>query len=97
MALSWKGAPKDPEDVRDYGVDWTAPLEDRTIDSSTWLVKEGDVIVDDAIFDDHKTTVRFSGGTVASSPATITNHIVLDDGQELDLDCVLIIKERIIK
>lgn len=39
MALSI--GPKDPDEVLDYGLDWTARLVGDTISTSQWIVPDG--------------------------------------------------------
>lgn len=97
MATSWKGAPKDPEDVVDYAQDWANEIGDRTITLSQWFVESGDVTIEDDSTSGSVCTVRLSGGTVAASPSTLRNHATFSDGQELDCSNVLVIKERVLK
>lgn len=97
MAISWAKAPKDPEDVADYTINWAAELGVLTISSSVYSVVDGDVVIDDQDNDNTTATVRLSAGTVAQSPAILNNHIVLSDGQERDVNAQLPIKERIVK
>ncbi len=51
MAMTWPSA-KDPDEVKDYVVDWTERLAADTITTSTWIVPLG--IVKDS--DTHTTT-----------------------------------------
>lgn len=97
MATSWKGAPKDPEDIIDYTVDWAADLGARTITDSVFTVASGDVVIVDSAWTDTTASVRLSGGTVAASPSQVNNHITLSTGEELDVTNALVIKERTTK
>ncbi len=99
MADNWKKAPKDPQDVRDYGVNWAADLPTgATITASAWTIVSGDVSIveDDIPVPATGVVVRLGGGTVALSPSVLNNHITLSTGEELDLDIALPIKERVI-
>ncbi len=102
MATSWKDAPKDPQDVKDYGIDWSADLAaleggpNLTISESVWTVTAGDVVIEQQDHTDTLSVVRLSGGTVGT-PQTLNCHVTLSDGQELDADQPLTIKERINK
>ncbi|MER9814295.1 hypothetical protein [Mesorhizobium sp. M0129] len=90
---------KDPDAIRDFGINWTADLGTSTISSSTWLL-DGEAWPVDAdlvkVADSHtttNTTVRLSGGIVGTS-YLVTNHIVMSDGEEDDFSQKLKIKER---
>lgn len=86
MAKNWDKAPKDPQDVRDYGIDWTDDIGDATIVGSTWTVAANDdseIVLGDGVFTDTTTAIRLSGG-VAGTTARITNHVVLSNGEEAD-------------
>lgn len=98
MATSWKDAPKDPEDVRDYAYDWSADMPaEVTIATSVWTVVSGDVTIVQDSHNNTVSTVRLGGGTVPGSPSVLNCHVVLSDGQELDVDNSLKIAERITK
>lgn len=84
---TWK-APKDPDAVRDFGINWAKDIGTATISSSEWTVVSGAAVVDSDIFDDTTTTARISGG-VDGSTCIFNNHIVLSDGQEDDKTCRL--------
>lgn len=94
--------PKDPDAIRDYGVDWTddAP-EGETVVTSTWLLDDvswtgvaGVTNVSTSIDSDGLgTIVRISGGT-AGDRYEVTNHVVFSDGQEDDWTETLKIKAR---
>lgn len=95
MPTNWNDAPKDPEAIRDYAMDWTADIGEATITDQTWEVVDGDVqIVQDGLSDDLKTTiVRLSGGT-AGQTCHIKNHVVLSTGEEDEYTGVLVIAQR---
>jgi hypothetical protein len=96
MATDWANAPKDPQAVRDYGIDWSADIGANTILASTWVIALGDVSGVVIVQDDHTTTtttVRLSGGVVGSS-VTITNHVTLSNGEEDDQTGTIKIRDR---
>lgn len=81
MAKTW-AAVKDPQEIVDFGVDWSADLGTKTIVASVWSVVSGTIVIDDGtVFDDTTTTVRTSGGTVGET-ASLLNHITLSNGEE---------------
>lgn len=96
-----KWSPKDPQDVRDYWVDFTSLLaEGEVVTAAT--VDVGDLATPDAPytvlsivsddFTDAMVRARFSGG--APGKYGIKYHVVTSTGQEFDLTKVLTIKER---
>ncbi|MES0071927.1 hypothetical protein [Mesorhizobium sp. M0058] len=100
MATAIKWGPKDPDAIRDFGIDWTPDLpDDVTITASTWLldgaawVGGGDLVKVGSSFTGTNTTVRISGG-VAGTTYLVTNRIVMSDGEEDDFSQKLKIKER---
>jgi hypothetical protein len=88
MSLSWPA--KDPSDVLDYRIDWTAILRSDTIETSTWSVPSA-LTVDSHSFTDTRTTVWLSGGTVGEH--RITNTIVTASGRTLQRSVVLPVQE----
>ncbi len=81
----------DPDEVRDFGIDWSADIGSNTIASSVWTVVSGTITI---VADSHTTkttTVRLHGGVVGTKPAVL-NHIILSDGEELELTCSIKIK-----
>lgn len=91
---------KDPDAIRDFGINWAPDLPDAvTIASSTWLLDGAAWPVDAdlvKVADSHattNTTVRISGGIVGTS-YLVTNHIVMSDDEEDDFSQKLKIKER---
>jgi hypothetical protein len=94
--MTW--GPKDPDAIRDYGINWLPDLGDKTITASTWLLNGAAWTGSDLVkvadsFADTTATVRISGGTVGES-YVVTNHIVMSDGEEDDFSQKLKIKER---
>lgn len=87
---------KDPDDILDYVVDWTARLavEDIIVESA-FTVVSGDIAVDSYSIDEaqKKTTVWLSGGTEGET-AVVLNRIVTAGGRQMDQTCGLKIKSR---
>lgn len=87
---------KDPQDVLDTGFDWDSQsfLTDRatTISSSDWTVPSG-LTEDAASNTTTKTLIRISGGTV-NTDYTITNHVVLANGEEYDRSILIKVRAK---
>lgn len=92
MALSWPN--KDPNEVLDYQLNWARRLaEGDAIASSTWIVDEGDVVVDSDDFTDEKTTVWLSGGAV-DTRCKLTNRVTTEGGRTMDQSVIIRIREK---
>ncbi|RWB66560.1 hypothetical protein [Mesorhizobium sp.] len=92
MAKTWAQF-KDPQEIRDFGIDWAAAIGTKTITASTWSVVAGTVVIDS---DDHtttNTTVRLSGGTVGET-CQLLNHVTLSDGEEYEQTGQVKVKQR---
>lgn len=77
---------KDPAEVKDYAIDWTAHLADsETISTSTWEVEAGLTVPATPTASTTTTvaTVWLSGGT-AGVPYCVTNHVVTNQGREFE-------------
>lgn len=100
MATKW--SPKDPQDVRDYWVDFTSLLaEDETLTAATVTIAAAQHEVtapyeDLSVVEDGLATplvrVRTDGGTPAAY--VIQYHVTTSSGQEFDLTKTLVVKER---
>lgn len=90
MALSI--GPKDPDEVLDYGLDWTARLVGDTISTSQWIVPDGIVKGIDS-HDDTSTTIWLSGGKIDET-YEMTNRVVTAGGRTMDQSVKLKIKAR---
>jgi len=80
---------KDPQETKDFGVDWTTPLDQipDTISSSTWTLTG--TLTSVATSNTTKTTsIRIAGG-VAGEDCTVTNHVVLAGGQQWEVSFTL--------
>lgn len=84
---------KDPDEVLDYGVDWTAWMAaGDTIDTSTW-VKAGSAVIDSTAVDGLVTSVWLSGGMTGEF-VRLTNRIVTTDGRTAERSLMIVIEER---
>jgi hypothetical protein len=91
MSLSWPS--KDPGEVLDYQIDWSALLDGDTIDASSFAVLSGSVVVDSDSIDNVTTTVWLSGGTL-NETCTIENTIETAVGRTFQQSVRLRIRER---
>lgn len=89
--MAWDA--KDPQAVRDYGVDWSRDLGTATISTSTWTVIAGTVTVVTSSRTTTTTTVRLAGGADGET-AEVLNHIILNDGQEDEKTCRLKVRSQ---
>lgn len=84
----------DPDAELDYVEDWSAWLETGdTIDSSSVVVVEGDVVVEAQTNDDTSITAWISGGTVGTD-AYVTFRAVTAGGRTDDRTIKLQVRER---
>lgn len=90
MALSWPY--KDPDEVLDYQIDWSARLVEDTIVSSTWIVPDG-ITKDSDTYTTTSTTIWLSGGTLGASLA-FTNRVETDGGRTMDQSVGLKVKAK---
>lgn len=90
MALKWPD--KDPDEVLDYELDWTARLDGDTISTSTWTAPAG--ITKNS--DSHTTAVSkiwLSGGTLAVR-YDLLNRITTAAGRTMDQTVSIKIKAK---
>lgn len=90
MPLNFE-TPKDPDEVKDYSVDWEARLDEGdTILTSTWIVPDG--ITKDSDSNTTTTaTIWLSGGTLGTT-YSLVNRITTAGGRTLDQTCKLKVK-----
>lgn len=91
MSLSWPS--KDPGELLDYQIDWSALLDGDTIDSSSFAVLSGSVVIDSSSIDNVTTTVWLSGGTL-NETCTVENTIETAVGRIFQQSVRLRIRER---
>lgn len=84
---------KDPDAVRDFGIDWTGDLGDAAITSSTWTVVAGSVVIDGHGHDEGRTWLRLSGG-VAGERCKLHNRIELSTGEVDEVTRPLTIRNK---
>lgn len=90
MSLSWPF--KDPDEVLDYEIDWTARLAGDTISTSTWTVPSG-ITKNSDTSAASTTTIWLSSGTIGTS-YSILNRIVTANGRTMDQTVKLKIKSK---
>ncbi len=76
--------PKDPDDVDDFTLDWTARLgTGETVSTFTATVLSGGVSISASSNTTTTTTARITGGT-DGTPATVRYRVVTSLGRQLD-------------
>lgn len=89
--LRWPS--KDPDEVLDYRVDWSARVgTDDVIATTEWEVPDG-ITKDSDTNDDDSTTIWLSGGELGTT-YTLLNRITTDDGRTMDQSVKIRIKTR---
>ena len=90
MALSWS-ASKDPDDIKDYVLDWADRLAGDTIVTSVWSIEQGESLaIDSQSNTDDVTTVWLSGGVEGT--ALVLNRVTTSGGRTYDQTMKLKIK-----
>ena len=85
---------KDPDEVLDYVLDWTARLGLDTISSSTWTTPTpASITLATATLTSFTTTVWLSGGTLGSA-YQFTNRIETLGGRTMDQSVKIKIKSK---
>lgn len=93
MALSWP-AVKDPDEVKDYGVDWSPMLVEDSLATSTWIVGDDDTLtIDSQSNTDMTTTVWLSGGTEGIT-YQVLNRVTTAGGRTYDQTIKLKVKTK---
>ena len=87
MPLTFE-TPKDPDEVKDYGVNWADRLDEGdTIATSVWVVPTG-ITQNSASNTATTTTIWLSGGTL-NTTYSLVNRITTAGGRTLDQTCKL--------
>jgi hypothetical protein len=87
--LAWDS--KDPDDIDDFDIDWSARLvTDETISTSTWLLPSGITRVSDTNTATTTTIILAAGS--AGALYTLTNRITTSGGRTLDQDVNLLVE-----
>jgi hypothetical protein len=93
MAKAWL-EDKDPDEIRDYGVDWTPQLlSGVTITTSVWSVASGTVVIQAQSHTETNTTVRLTGGKLGEI-CNLLNTVTLSDGESYEQTCQLAVQSR---
>ncbi len=90
MPLTWPA--KDPDEVLDYEIDWTARLAGDTIASSTWTVPSG-LTGSSQTHTDTTATTWLAEGTAGES-YSILNRVVTSGGRTMDQTVTIKIVDR---
>jgi hypothetical protein len=89
-ALNWPA--KDPDEVLDYRLDWSARLAGDTIFSSSWIVPAG-ITKNSDTFDNSSTTIWLAAGTTDET-YTFVNRVVTAGGRRMDQSVKIKIKVK---
>lgn len=89
--LNWPE--KDPDEVLDYVIDWSARLAGDTITGSTWIVPVEGITKDSDTNSPTTTTIWLSGGSVGQA-YTFTNRVTTLGGRTMDQSARIKIKEK---
>ena len=88
--ITWPS--KDPDELLDYGLDWTSQLDGATIMLSEWDIIEGaGIALSGASITGGVTGIRVGGGTLGEA-ARIENTVTLSSGEVLQETAYLPIK-----
>lgn len=83
MSISWTPV-KDPDEVKDYSLDWSALLVDDTISTSTWTLASGEgLAIGSNSNTDTLSTVWLSGGAAGVNYGLL-NRVVTTGGRTYD-------------
>jgi hypothetical protein len=91
MKLEWDD--KDPDEVLDYQLDWTARLQSETIATSVWMIDSTALVQNSSSFTITMTTVWLSAG-VDGETYELTNRITTTGNRTMDQTVKLKVKSR---
>jgi hypothetical protein len=91
MAKRWN-EPKDPDEVLDYVLDWTAPLAGDQIATSLWIIPLG-VTAGAQLKTETTTTIWISGGSDGQDYEFL-NRITTLGGRTRDQTCTLRVRTK---
>lgn len=83
---------KDPDEILDYAINWSARLVDDTIATSTWTVPDG-IATTANTSTTTTTTIWLSGGTEGQR-YRVLNRVTTTAGRTMDHTVTLPIKSR---
>jgi hypothetical protein len=89
MSLNWP-APKDPDEIKDYVVDWSDLLGEDTIAASIWIIPDGLTKTSDSNTG-ATATIWLSSGVAGTSYALV-NRITTAGGRTYDRTIKLKVK-----
>lgn len=90
--LRWPN--KDPDDVIDYAIDWTAHLDSGdTIQSATWSVAPAGLTLGTATVVGAKASVWLQGGT-AGQDYVVTCRVVTAGARQMDRSAKVLVTSR---
>ena len=91
--MAIKFSPKDPNEVLDYVLDWSARIAaEDAISTSTWTVPAG-ITKDSSSNDDTTSTIWLSGGTTGQT-YSLLNRVVTDAGRTMDQTVKITVKDK---
>lgn len=83
MALSWP-AVKDPDEIKDYRLDWTDLLDGDTISQSVWSVASGTGLVIDSQSTTATTTTLWMSAGALGETYDLLNRVTTAGGRTYD-------------
>jgi hypothetical protein len=83
---------KDPSDVLDYGMDWSAWLGVDTIATSVWTVEAG--ITEDSETETATTTTIWVSGGTADTEYTLSNLITTAGARTCERSIIIQVEDR---
>lgn len=96
MALDGTWDAKDPNDVKDYKLDWGGSADKKafgdTLTASAWTITPVGLTKDSDTFNGTSTTIWLSGGS-AGQTYVLTNHVTTAGGRQYDQSVKLKCKE----
>lgn len=84
---------KDPQDVLDYAIDWSAELEEETLTGSAWSVAPNTLTIDSDAIGGDQTILWLSGGE-SGTRYTVTNTVTTSAGRTFRRSVHLTVVER---
>lgn len=94
MSIRLEWPEKDPNEVLDYDIDWSARfLSSEQISTSVWTLVEGDVVLGVEEYTTNLTKVWLSAGSVGQI-CKIRNRVTTNQGRTMDQTVYVRIKER---
>lgn len=87
--------PKDPDEVLDYGVDWSERLNGDTISTASFtLTTAAGMTVDESQHDSNTISIATLSGGTAGLRGKVLCQITTADGQTLQQTATILVKAR---